>query len=108
MRAETNGHVSLSTDSGTATVALHGEIDLANVTQVDRCVSQGLAQRAVRLLVIDLAACTYLDSTGLGALVRAYERSQRGGCGFTVKHANGVTRRVIEATELDRVLPVED
>jgi anti-anti-sigma factor len=105
---EASGHVSLSTEGHTARVAFQGEIDLAMVDDVDRCVGAALAQPGVDALVVDLAACTYLDSSGLRALLRAHRETQRAELPLSITGVQGIVRRVIELTHLDGELPLAD
>jgi anti-sigma B factor antagonist len=108
MRADANGHATLAIEGHTARVRLHGEIDLANVAQVDACVSDALASTGVEDVVIDLTACTYLDSSGLRTLFRSFQSARRDDCDFGVVGATGIVRRVIELTKLDTELPMLD
>jgi anti-sigma B factor antagonist len=59
-----------------------------------------------RHLVLDLSAVSFLDSTALGALVKAVRAvDERGGQARVVLPAT-TARRIFEITTLDRVLPV--
>jgi anti-anti-sigma factor len=105
---ETSGHVSLSTEGDVARVAFRGEIDLAIVDEVDRCVGEALALPGTGALVVDLAECTYLDSSGLRALLSAQQQAQRAQVPLSITGVQGIVRRVIELTNLDRELPLAD
>ena len=106
MRADANGHATLAIEGPTARVSLRGEIDLANVAQVDACVTEALGAAGVGDIVIDLTQCTYLDSSGLRALVRSYANARRDDCELAIVGATGIVRRVIELTKLDAELPL--
>jgi anti-sigma B factor antagonist len=108
MRADANGHANLAIEGHTARVSLHGEIDLANVAELDACVNEALASAGVDDIVIDLTACTYLDSSGLRALFRSYQNARRDDCDLGIVGATGIVRRVIELTKLDTELPMLD
>jgi anti-anti-sigma factor len=108
MRADANGHATLAIDGHTAHVRLRGEIDLANVAQLDACVGEALQHAGVGDIVIDLTACTYLDSSGLRALVRSYQSAQHDDCELGIVGATGIVRRVIELMKLDAELPLRD
>jgi anti-sigma B factor antagonist len=108
MRADANGHATLAIEGPTARVSLRGEIDLANVAQVDACVTEALGAAGVGDIVIDLTQCTYLDSSGLRALVRSYANARRDDCELAIVGATGIVRRVIELTKLDAELPLRD
>jgi anti-anti-sigma factor len=105
---EASGHVSLSTEGNTAHVAFRGEIDLAMIDDVDRCVGEALGLPGIDALVIDLADCTYLDSSGLRALLSAQHQAQRAALPLSITGVQGIVRRVIELTNLDRELPLAD
>ena len=59
-----------SRSEGTARLELHGELDIGTAPQLEEAVEQALDD-GCRELVLDLAPTTLLDSSGLGALVRA-------------------------------------
>ena len=60
------------------------------------------------MLVVDLEAVSFLDSTALGAIVRSLrEIHERGGEALLVL-PRGPARRIFEITTLDRVLPIAE
>ena len=64
---------SLDRDADTVTVALHGEVDVATVDQVRVALTDALAAKP-RTIVVDLSDLSFIDSTGLGALIFGYQR----------------------------------
>jgi anti-sigma B factor antagonist len=80
---------------GATVVAVTGEVDLASspdlaayLTEVDGVV------------VIDLAAVTFLDSSGMGALVSARKRLQGRGGDLSLRAPRDNVRAALEATGL--------
>jgi anti-anti-sigma factor len=55
-------------------------------------------------LVVDATGVTFMDSSGVNALVRARERAERLGGSIHVVTTARPVRRVLEVTQLDRVL----
>ena len=55
-------------------------------------------------MVLDLAAVTFIDSTGLSALMDARSESDRNGWEFSVRHPSAAVRRVVELAGLEHVL----
>src|ERR1700744_6062080 len=55
-------------------------------------------------LTIDLAELTYVDSMGLGTLMRIYVSSRSAGCQMTVQHLGKQVRNVLSMTNLLSVL----
>jgi anti-anti-sigma factor len=54
--------------------------------------------------VLDLAEVTFIDSTGLSAVMEAWAESDRNGWEFSLSRPSAAVRRVIELAGLDRVL----
>lgn len=59
-------------DATTAVVTMSGSLTLGTALKVVDTKLQQLVQDGVSKLVVDLTACAYLDSAGLGALVYRY------------------------------------
>jgi anti-anti-sigma factor len=55
-------------------------------------------------VVLDLAEVTFMDSTGLTALMDARTESDRDGWDFSVRRPSAAVRRVVELAGLDHVL----
>ncbi len=53
-----------------AIVTLTGEIDMANVADVEATITHAVHEQATRVLVVDLGELRYLDSAALAALGR--------------------------------------
>ncbi|GAB7041530.1 MULTISPECIES: STAS domain-containing protein [Catenuloplanes] len=93
--------VSMSADPGrTLGVTLAGEIDFSNAAGVlDRIRVEVDARRppAVR---VDLAAVTFLDSSGIGVLVNVMKLAQARHAAFRVEHPNPKVRDQLRITGL--------
>jgi anti-anti-sigma factor len=79
-------------------VTLHGELDVAS--------ADGLANSLVELagstVVVDLSDLTFMDSSGIGALVRARNRIRADGLGELVLTRPGaIVRKALEIVGLD-------
>ncbi len=59
-------------------------------------------------LLVDLRGVGFLDSSGLGALVRALTSSQKEGGQTKLLHAGPQVRRLLEMTKLDSVFEMHD
>lgn len=92
--------------SGSVRMILTGEIDISSVNLLAR----GLAtlSHTADNIVIDLAGVTFLDSTGVGALVVAHRRATATGRSLTVVNAHGIVRRVLDLTGTFPTLAGED
>jgi anti-sigma B factor antagonist len=59
-------------------------------------------------LLVDLREVHFLDSTGLGALVRALTTSQKEGGQTKLLHAGPQVKKLLEMTKLDSVFELHD
>ena len=85
-------------------VVISGDITLnqgGDVTLKDKVGS--LIQQGRRKLVIDLGHVSYVDSAGLGELVRAYATTKNGGGSLKLV---GVTRRVKDLLTITKLVTV--
>jgi anti-anti-sigma factor len=92
---------------GHIVVALHGEIDLAVAGDV-RDQLMAAANRSNAQLVVDATPVTFIDSSGINALVRARDRATALGGSFHLVAHQHVVLRVLELMQLDRVLFLVD
>jgi len=84
-----------------ASVLLAGEIDMAAAPAVRRAIDRAPSSRARRVL-INLDAVTFIDSTGLGAIITGYRAAKRLGLGYRLGPASvPIIARTLEVTGLD-------
>jgi len=90
-----------------AVVTAVGEIDVATADTVSTAVSGALADGYARVL-LDFSQVTFIDSTGLGMLVKAHREAVATGSRFCVIHPTPQTRKLIRVLGLDALLHVHD
>ncbi len=103
-------HIATSHASPTvARVVVVGEVDLATAAVLRNRLLSVLQDRNPTVVDVDLAGVTFLDCTGLGALVAGYNTAVRSGCQLRVSHTQPFVGRVLEVTGLLSVLtaPIE-
>lgn len=89
-------------------IRLSGELDVSSTAGVRAVVDALVIDEARVHLVVDLTEVTFMDSSGLGALVRAQRRCRGLRGSFAVVCPDGPVLRVITLTGLLRVLRVFD
>ena len=99
--------VDINPVGGDVVVAVRGELDVLTAPFLWEQMEPALAG-VTGQLVFDFAGLTFIDSMGLGVVVRAQSRL-RGETGrqIVVRHLNAHARKVFEITGLDRVLDVQ-
>jgi anti-sigma B factor antagonist len=90
--------------SGIARVTMEGELDLAAVPIVHDRIGLYLASGAVAQVLVDLSAVTFLDSSGIGALIGCLREASGRGKTFRVANANGRVREVLDLTNVTTLL----
>ncbi|WP_194904712.1 STAS domain-containing protein [Quadrisphaera sp. INWT6] len=63
-------------DDAEVTVHIAGEIDLSNIARVLAAGREALSSTDRQVLVLDLRAVTFIDSAGVGALVKVVKAAQ--------------------------------
>lgn len=93
------------TGATTLTVALRGEIDVRTVDAVRAELAAAVAARPAAI-VVDLAGLTFVDSTGLGALVSGFQRARRAGVTFRLANPQPAVRQILVLSGLLEVVPL--
>lgn len=81
------------------------ELDLAAAVRMNRVLQEHLDAGETRL-VLDLADITYVDSSGLGEMLRALKRTREAGGDLRLCGLYGYVLRIFQMTGLDKVLAV--
>jgi anti-anti-sigma factor len=89
---------------------IHGELDLSTAVSLEGPLEEAI-ESADAAVVIDLAGCQFIDSTGIALIVRAWQRvdssAGNGGKGGLVLCCQSEqVRRVLEVTGLEHSLRV--
>jgi anti-sigma B factor antagonist len=89
--------------NGTYVVTVSGELDLHTVGRLEQELEQATALGADRV-AIDLGAVTFMDSTALGAIVRAQRALRLGAGELALVSDDPRVVRLFAITGLDRVM----
>ncbi len=95
-----DGRVTIVTVKGNFVI---GEPESAFKKTVTRLLEEGHVN-----LLVDLQGVGFIDSSGLGALVRALTNSQKEGGQTKLLHAGPQIRKLLEMTKLDSVFEIHD
>lgn len=88
----------------TTVVAVAGQLLLENRQELkDRVLAE--VQQGRRRFLIDFRQTSYIDSSGLGALVSVAKRIREAGGDVWIANLNGDLRTVFSLTRLDLLLP---
>ena len=99
--------LAIERDGDTAIVKCHGRLVAGATEELYREVKDLLPQ--TKLVVVDLAELTYVDSSGLGTLVRLHASARKQGCELKLLHLGKQLRNLLKLTNLLSVFSqVED
>jgi anti-anti-sigma factor len=89
-------------------LALDGEIDLVAAPAVRESLAEIVNDNTDRTVIIDLRDVTFMDSSGIGALLSAYRRLKLQQRSMVVAEPQPIVARVLGLTNIERVIPVAD
>ena len=92
--------IELAVDGEQAVAWMSGEIDLANARHLLELGTLALAEPRIDALVLDLSRVTFLDSSGLGAMVELRNHAQRADKRLALRGATPPVYKVLELTGL--------
>jgi anti-anti-sigma factor len=91
--------LTVTPDGERVVVAAQGELDLLTVPAVEREVRE-LRARGFTSIVLDLRELTFIDSTGLGLLLRLDAEAGDARLAFAIVEGDGPVRRVLRLSGL--------
>jgi anti-anti-sigma factor len=89
------------------TVALSGELDLLSSPVLERALERVPGDDA-ELVIIDLRALDFMDSTGLHLLVQAQQRAHDAGRRFAMIRGGEQVQRILDLTGITDALTIVD
>lgn len=90
-------------------IVVAGELDLATAPGLDAALDACLARQPLSGVVIDLSACTFIDSTGVRSLVRFGECARQAGTLLSLVCLPGSAARfTLDLLGVGDTLPIHD
>ena len=81
-----------------AVLTLSGEVDMSSAHEIDAVVAVVAGWNETTDVVIDLSSVTFIDSSGIAALLRCRQELDEAGIGFNVIGAQGMPLNVLRIT----------
>ncbi len=102
---EEDFQVDVTHETRATVVTVTGELDVASSRSLEHELDR---LGDVELMVIDLRKLSFIDSTGLGVLVRAHQRAAERQRRFALLPGTGQVERLLNLTGLDDQLTLAD
>ncbi len=97
--------IDLTPDVAQYVISVSGEVDLATSPELDSAIIAALASGA-SALAVDLSNVTFMDSSGLGVIVRGLKRCREADIELDLVITNERVLKVFGITGLDQVIPI--
>ena len=103
-----NGSLSVRTldDGERVRLFVEGELDVATVPRLNGALLS-VEQNDHRSIVLDLGSLTFMDASGLTAILSSHHRAAAQGKAFTVESCRGIVARVFSLTGQEAVLGLD-
>lgn len=89
--------------NGWVSITVEGEVDLATVDELQSAIDAVL-ENGGHHLVVDLTASSFMDSTGLKALVMSHRTFDEVGRSFAIAIDSGPVSRLIDLSGVDKTI----
>ncbi len=93
---------------GSLVVYISGDIDHHSAKKVREETDMLLVQLAPKILTLDLAGVSFMDSSGLGLVLGRYTKAKAAGVGFSVVNCDKRVMRIFEMAGMERIVKIEE
>jgi anti-anti-sigma factor len=90
-----------------AVIAVSGELDLASAPELEEEL-QRVAANGAELVILDLRELQFIDSTGLGLLIKAHRQAESMGRKFAIVRGQSQVQRLLGLTGIEERLTLVD
>lgn len=90
------------------TLVVEGELDLASVELLEQYTERALEAGVPATVVLDLAGCDFIDSSGIGLLLRQQDMLEDRGAALVVAGCGRAVQRSLSLTGVDAQLRLAD
>ena len=88
--------------------ALAGEIDHHNSKQIREAIDAELERGGYKLLTFDLESVSFMDSSGIGMMIRRCKNMDFTGGEVRAEHMNGRIRKIFLLSGLHKMVKIEE
>jgi len=100
-------HIATTPGSDRYVITVSGEVDLATSPSLDTEIIAAI-ESGTESVVVDLSDVSFMDSSGLGVIVRGLKRCREADKELDLVITNERVLKVFGITGLDQVIPIHD
>jgi len=93
-------------DNGKLTIYLYGELDHHAARGTMKAISDMMMYDLPKQTVLDFGGLTFMDSSGIALLLKTHRLAQANNGTVWVEHPNRQVLRVLEASGIERFVPI--
>lgn len=101
---DTTLHITTADDTGWTVLAVKGEIDISTAGSFEAALQGAMA--ASGQVVVDLSGVRFMDSTGLGVLMRAHKHQDDAGAQLRIAAPTERIVRILDVTQLATIFSI--
>ena len=98
-------NVSAVNSQNRTVITVSGEVDIATSPALDAAIATAIGEEA-KQIVVDLTDVSFMDSSGLGVIVRGLKRAREAEIDLDLVISNDRVLKVFAITGLDQVLKI--
>jgi len=104
---ESSFQVEVRSADGAAVIVVSGELDLASAPALEEELTRAVTNGADPVIV-DLRELEFIDSTGLGLLIKANRKAEAAGRRFAIVRGQSQVQRLLGVTGIEQRLTLVD
>jgi anti-anti-sigma factor len=104
---ESSFQVQVRSEDRAAVIAVIGELDLASAPALEEELER-VAANGANLVIVDLRSLDFIDSTGLGLLIKAHRRAEAAGRRFAIVRGQSQVQKLLGVTGIEQRLTLVD
>ena len=94
------------TDCGDLIIELHGEFDALGSTEIRPMLDRVLQETDPEHVFLDIHNVSFIDSSGVGAIVYLYKRLKENSRKLRISGAHGQPRELLELLRIHKAIPL--
>jgi anti-sigma B factor antagonist len=98
--------VTTSVDGDVAVLDLEGNLTVGEADTAFSAAVERMSERGHSVIVVDLDGVEFIDSTGLGSIVRSHHRCLQNGGGIRLANVSFQVWNLLETARLTEIIPV--
>ena len=99
--------ITIDKQNGATVISVRGEVDHHSARTIMENIDTTIASQLPMQLVLDLSSVTFMDSSGIAVVIRAWRRMGELGGTMRLRSVPHQARRVLETAGIHKLMPLE-